>query len=368
MKLKLGEAFITWPAEDKNACYVLSLASNTRHILAQLSDCTVVIIDSNSLQQLASRNCADISLVSAHLLDDDSVILVGKNGLVLRWDQRWTRTTEIISQTAEGIACSAISHDHTRLAVGTEKSESAERKGDTRSNSDSDSDDDDDDDDAVSSTIVVVDLQAKAQLGVYTESHSDAVNCLAFHPDDHDRLLSGGADGLVNWFRLSPRTDEDEALVQTFDCGSSLSRVGWTRDAGFGTGSFAVTDDNRLTLFDVADDDDATVVFKTVNFKEGRSLVDCFTDGEAVYSIASDDSGKAYMSRRERSNGYATALTTDDQCHAQLIRCLAFDGRSQTLLTGGEDGKIIGRQVAFERDLTVAKKTRRSKKKGSKPY
>jgi WD40 repeat protein len=60
----------------------------------------------------------------------------------------------------------------------------------------------DSDDDEESSAIIFIDMRQYRMMGSYFESHSDSVNCLASHPHNHDRLMSGGADALVNWFDL----------------------------------------------------------------------------------------------------------------------------------------------------------------------
>uniref|UniRef100_A0A3Q3X5Y9 WD repeat-containing protein 89 n=1 Tax=Mola mola TaxID=94237 RepID=A0A3Q3X5Y9_MOLML len=57
-------------------------------------------------------------------------------------------------------------------------------------------------------------------LGVFSESHSDDVTQVRFHPRDKDRLATGSTDGLVNVFDLS-RGTEEEALQATCNSDSS---------------------------------------------------------------------------------------------------------------------------------------------------
>lgn len=64
-------------------------------------------------------------------------------------------------------------------------------------------------------------------LGVYSESHSDDITTVRFHPKQADRLASGSTDGLVNVFDLS-LGQEDDALVATCNCDSSSSALCWS--------------------------------------------------------------------------------------------------------------------------------------------
>lgn len=64
-------------------------------------------------------------------------------------------------------------------------------------------------------------------LGVYSESHSDDITAVRFHPEQADRLASGSTDGLVNVFDLS-LGEEDNALVTTCNCDSSASTLCWS--------------------------------------------------------------------------------------------------------------------------------------------
>lgn len=98
--------------------------------------------------------------------------------------------------------------------------------------------------------IELFDLRAApTPLHAYTESHSDLVTTVAFHPTLDDRLLSGSADGLLATYdvRLS---DEDEALIATGNVEASVARVRWTPD---GRSIWASTDMETLSLWNSED-------------------------------------------------------------------------------------------------------------------
>lgn len=62
----------------------------------------------------------------------------------------------------------------------------------------------------------------------YTESHSDDLTVLAFHPSPAlpHLLLSGSVDGVLNTYDVRI-ADEDDAVQSTLQVGSSVSNAGW---------------------------------------------------------------------------------------------------------------------------------------------
>ncbi|KAK5917052.1 hypothetical protein CgunFtcFv8_011975 [Champsocephalus gunnari] len=99
-------------------------------------------------------------------------------------------------------------------------------------------------------------------LGVYSESHSDDITQVCFHPREKDRLASGSTDGLVNVFDLS-RGGEDEALLATCNSDSSAGSVCWS-GAEF-TQLLCLSHDEGLHLWDLGqlDTDEPLTIFST---------------------------------------------------------------------------------------------------------
>ncbi|GLD47557.1 WD repeat-containing protein 89 [Lates japonicus] len=114
-------------------------------------------------------------------------------------------------------------------------------------------------------------------LGVYSESHSDDITQVCFHPRDKDRLASGSRDGLVNVFDLS-RGAEEEALLATCDSDSSVGSVCWS-GADY-TQLLCLSHDEGLHLWDLGqlDTEEPLTILST---SDARSLT-LLADGGGV--------------------------------------------------------------------------------------
>lgn len=124
----------------------------------------------------------------------------------------------------------------------------------------------------------------------YTESHNDDVTDLHFHPTLPHCLLSGSTDGLVNIYDIRI-TDEDDALVQVANHGSSVSKAGFLSPSSSSGGAgaeadffFALSHDETFAVYhlngeggDDATDDGPPSSFSSsaTVFGDLRSKLDC---------------------------------------------------------------------------------------------
>ena len=70
------------------------------------------------------------------------------------------------------------------------------------------------------------DVGSGKMLGGYWESYGDDVTTVAFHPEDENKLATGGTDGLINVFDVSQAT-EDDALITSMNTESSIQTLIW---------------------------------------------------------------------------------------------------------------------------------------------
>ncbi|KAI7805573.1 WD repeat-containing protein 89 [Triplophysa rosa] len=200
-------------------------------------------------------------------------------------------------------------------------------------------------------------------LGVYSESHSDDITAVHFHPQRADRLASGATDGLVNIFDLS-LGGEDDALFTTCNCNSSASSLCWTgKDLDQ---LLCLTHDEGLHLWDVAhpDSDDTLTL---LSFTDARTLVQ-LPDGASleyfvggtwlpnegrILLVGGSNCGELHLV--DCSGGGLRLIKSLKGGHSATVRCFQWDVNRQSLLTGGEDGQLLQWKVGAE-EISVGKK------------
>ncbi|XP_018931989.1 WD repeat-containing protein 89 [Cyprinus carpio] len=200
-------------------------------------------------------------------------------------------------------------------------------------------------------------------LGVYSESHSDDITTVKFHPRQADRLASGATDGLVNVFDLS-LGGEDDALVTTCNCNSSASSLCWTgKDLDQ---LLCLTHDEGLHLWDVArpDSDDTLTLLSSadartlVQLPDGASLEyfvggTWLSDEERILLVGGSNHGELHL--LDCSGRGLRFIKSLKGGHSATVRCFQWDVISQSLLTGGEDGQLLQWKAGAE-EISVEKK------------
>lgn len=126
------------------------------------------------------------------------------------------------------------------------------------------------------------DLRTAGVKAQYTESHNDDITALAFHPTTAHLLLSGATDSLVNIYNLlappSTDTDDDAALHQVLNHGSSIHRAGFLRSAPDVV--YALSHDEQLAVYTVVEEvpEDTERVLETAECRvwgDVRGLLGC---------------------------------------------------------------------------------------------
>uniref|UniRef100_H3C4E7 WD repeat-containing protein 89 n=1 Tax=Tetraodon nigroviridis TaxID=99883 RepID=H3C4E7_TETNG len=188
--------------------------------------------------------------------------------------------------------------------------------------------------------------QGAGLLGVYSESHSDDITQVRFHPRDKDRLASGSTDGLVNVFDLRGGTEED-ALLSTCNSNSSASIICW---CGVDyTQLLCLSHDEGLHLWDLRqlDTDEPLTVYST---SDARSLddggaVDYLVGGrwlekaQKLLLVGGKNSGQVHlMECGDNGLGLLRSLVGG---HTSMVRCFLWDEAEDSLVTGGEDSQLL---------------------------
>ncbi|KAL8658567.1 MAG: hypothetical protein Q9226_000901 [Calogaya cf. arnoldii] len=165
-----------------------------------------------------------------------------------------------------------------------------------------------------------------------TAGRDGLVTDLSFHPSHPSVLLSGSTDGLVNIYNITV-TDEDDALAQVFNHGSSIAHTGFISDHEV----FALSHDEVFSIYDTTGSDDAEIVPASQGQQDlylGLVLTDvantlrlpsahgeevvrsfCFSkDGNTIFTAGEDGLTKAWRSSEDpTSSSKAEDMASTDK-------------------------------------------------------
>ncbi|KAM8917305.1 WD repeat-containing protein 89 [Spinachia spinachia] len=186
-------------------------------------------------------------------------------------------------------------------------------------------------------------------LGAYSESHSDDITQVRFHPRENDRLASGSMDGLVNVFDLS-RGTEEEALLATCNSDSSASSVCWA--GATYTQLLCLSPNEALHLWDLGrlDTEEPLTVFGAADARslpllaEGRAVdylvgAQWLEEAQKLLVVGGENGGNLHL--MECDGGGLRLLKTLGGGHASMVRCFLWDAAKEALVTGGEDAQLL---------------------------
>ncbi|KAE8289451.1 WD repeat-containing protein 89 [Larimichthys crocea] len=220
-------------------------------------------------------------------------------------------------------------------------------------------------------------------LGVYSESHSDDVTQVRFHPRDKDRLASSSTDGLVNVFDLS-RGTEEEALLATCNSDSSAGSVCWS-GADY-THLLCLSHDEGLHLWDLGqlDTDEPLTLFSTSDARSLTPLADrggvdylvggwWLEEAQKLLVVGGKNSGDLHL--MECDDGGLRLLRSLEGGHSSTVRCFLWDAAEEALVTGGEDAQLLlwkpggeelaaGKRESMKSESALRLKSRPHKKHG----
>ncbi|XXH05463.1 hypothetical protein Hte_011890 [Hypoxylon texense] len=180
----------------------------------------------------------------------------------------------------------------------------------------------------------------------YKEVHSDDVTELNFHPSDHNILLSGSTDGLVN-ICDTRITDEDEVVIQTFNHDASIHHAAFLND----TEVFALSHDEKLALYDMAENHENGAA--TTDFGDMRNVLGCqyvanvFAKSNGTGAVIGAGAhekeafelvyltkGQGWTLDRDSSVGLPGAHSSE------IVRSFCFYDEAHMVFSAGEDGYI----------------------------
>ncbi|KAK7984887.1 WD domain-containing protein [Apiospora saccharicola] len=180
----------------------------------------------------------------------------------------------------------------------------------------------------------------------YKEVHSDDITELNFHPTNHNILLSGSTDGLVNIYDTQI-TDEDEVVIQTLNHDASIHHAGFLNE----TEVYAVSHDERFALYNIAEDQEKGSA--TNDFGDMRQALNC--QYIANVTVKANGAGAAIGAGTHENQMFEMVHLTKDTewafdkenivglpgAHSsEIVRSFCFYDEAQMVFSVGEDGYI----------------------------
>ncbi|XP_078688689.1 WD repeat-containing protein 89-like isoform X1 [Branchiostoma floridae x Branchiostoma belcheri] len=223
--------------------------------------------------------------------------------------------------------------------------------------------------------LVLWDSRTGQIVHTYPDSHSDDITQVKFHPYMPHKMATGSTDGLISIFDVR-QSDEDDAVENVLNTESSVSRIGW-----YGPNTdklYCVTHVETLQLWDT-DEADQIGNFEDIKDYSGKELdhhapvatikhmkdkevttetddvtrksntlgavdylVDCLWDAQQQKLLLAGGlhSGRLNVYKVKRKKKTLKPLYSLGDGHLSTIRCLHWQDKTQSLVTGGEDGLL----------------------------
>ncbi|GAA6062143.1 hypothetical protein JCM10212_003178 [Sporobolomyces blumeae] len=286
------------------------------------------------LGKLKSSQRGITSLAAGSGNGSNAAFVTARDGTVAGWDLR-DLTKEAFKVKGKGAPylCASQSSDQSCLAVGTELFH-------------------------YEAMIDFWDLRTMKLQQTYTESHSDDITTLSFHPSPAlpHVLLSGSVDGVLNTYDVRI-ADEDDAVQSTLQVGASVSSAGWMALPGQAElkGVWGATTIETMQLWDAEEQNLLNDMgdIRDVALQPWRSdyLIGAHYNPalNGVCLLAGTDNGnvailnasdpQTWVMEQMLSGAGGRTLATN-RGHTDIVRCAHLDVNTSTVVTGGEDGQI----------------------------
>uniref|UniRef100_A0A8H7XZ04 WD40 repeat-like protein n=1 Tax=Psilocybe cubensis TaxID=181762 RepID=A0A8H7XZ04_PSICU len=322
--------------------YILGLTSLSSFYAASASAPfnVIDIIDKSTLKHVQTLSGHEVGTTSVHTtlnmagFAKEYLVSSGKDGSVKVWDERSNSHSIKMTNLGDrhGLLCCDVSPDGLTVVAGTElKGEDA-------------------------SILYWDPRQPATPVRTHSSTHSDDVTTVSFAgsrdpASNNNILLSGSSDGLICTSNAD-EDDEDEAVIQVGNWGCSVSQAGWIPGASSdAAGIWAASDMETFSTWKSDLDQLLSLDIRSPVLHQHRTWV---TDYLITAHSSSTSSPKLGVFTGSNEGDIAllsnmnTSVPDAPWClhklwthgHVGVVRALVWDEKNQTLVTGGEDGKI----------------------------
>ncbi|KAI8376186.1 WD40-repeat-containing domain protein [Radiomyces spectabilis] len=302
--------------------YVFDVTANSQYAIASASDNLIRFYDVATLQLAMTGALHTKRISKIKVYNDQYLFSASEDGRLARWDLR------VGAQPVQTFAYNApltafdINCNDTMAVVGTELLTERHQ-----------------------AEIAFFDTRQSSLLHTFVDSHSDDVTEIQCHPTIPSQFVSCSTDGLVNNYDVTD-FDEEEALISVVNSGSSVNKAGY-----FGPNAeylYCLTHIETFSLHTLEGDlicdygDVREIGVTNVNY-----AIDCSYDADAQRFYLMTGSLTGQVQLFHVNIGQLQLCQTLEGAHSDIVRSLYWNQRTQSILSGGEDGRMCAWQAAL---------------------
>ncbi|KAK4883883.1 hypothetical protein RN001_000154 [Aquatica leii] len=321
--------FLTEKKIGGEETYILHIAATPDadcNIVIGTSDdvCEIYRLGENQLAKIETFESNDTITGVQTCPNNNNLFYCGSTKSIKLWDIRTPQkfTLEISEgiEDAKPLACFEVSPNNRLLTAGSELHQGE-------------------------AFMLFWDIRNVRLMGAYWQSHSDTITQVKFSNNDVNTIMSGSVDGLINVFDAKC-TNEDDALLDSFNTGSSVEQLLWYERQGKNWIS-CITHTSDIQLW-------ATGIEPYVHFRRSditkamkrKSEAHCYIVsshsnklGDVLVLTGAHSKNKEYLSLMNISTKELVYLGNLIE-NKQRVRCSFYNPNHNLLLTGGELGLL----------------------------
>ncbi|KAL1930797.1 hypothetical protein VTP01DRAFT_10959 [Rhizomucor pusillus] len=300
--------------------YVLEVTANSQYAIASASDRLIRLYDLNNLELATTLKGHEGAITKIKLYGDQYLLSSSDDGQWVRWDLRTGAPAQTFKYTRY-VSAFDLNCNDTMGILGTDS------YGATQA-----------------AELVFFDTRKTDILSIFEESHGDDITDIECHPSIPSQMISASTDGLINNYDVMD-FDEQEALISVMNSGSSVTKAGY-----FGPEAeyvYCLTHIETFSLFTLEGDvicDYGAV--RDINVASVEYAITCSYDpfSRRFYLITGNNSGQVQLFHVNIGELQLCQVLEAPGGHSDIVRAFYWNHQTQSILTGGEDGRMCAWQ------------------------
>ncbi|KAG1050917.1 hypothetical protein G6F43_006845 [Rhizopus delemar] len=302
--------------------YVFDVTANSHYGITSASDNFIRLYDLSTLQLAQTIPAHENKISQIKLKSDQYLFSASEDCTLKRWDLRAGSVPVQCFKYQKPITAFDVNCNDTMAIAGTELTF-----------------------DDHAANLAFFDTRQTSLLHAFNESHGDDITEIKSHPTLAAQFISSSTDGLINNYDVT-EFDEEEALISVVNSGSSVSKAGY-----FGPEAeylYCMTHIETFSLHTLEGDlicDYGDI--RNIGLTQVDYAVDCSYDpiSSRFYLITGSNTGTVdFFHVNIGQLQHCQQLSVGDLGHSDVVRSLFWNHPTQSILTGGEDGKLCAWQ------------------------